>query len=49
MEQNEFEQALDLLEKAQIPAITLIARVIIIMMKKGLIESEDVHFLTKKD
>ena len=49
MEQDEFERALDLLEKAQIPAMTLIARVVIILIKKNIIELKDIPFLVNRD
>lgn len=48
-EQKQFHIALDLLEKAKLPVGTLMARLIIILIKKQLLTETDIHFLTQKE
>lgn len=48
-EQKQFHKALDILEKAQIPVSTLLARLIIILIKKQLLTETDIHFLVQKE
>jgi len=48
-EQEQFHKALNLLEAAKIPVNTLVARLIIILIKKQLLTETDIHFLVQKD
>lgn len=48
-DQKQFHEALTLLSDAKIPVNTLLARLIIILIKKQLLTETDIHFLVQKE